>query len=495
VARFATYVRDWLTTNLDPLDDLNLGLEEWLADTSYTNGQKENIRQKFHTDPAECFRRKRTACGSFKKRETYSEMKFLRAINARQDYYKAAFGPLIKQIEKQLYRNRAFIKHIPSRERARYIRDVLDSENPVIVEGDDGIFRIGDKIYMTDFSSFEALFTETFVNATEKPLFRHMLSRFQEYAERLLALLESVAHARNTTVFTTRSKVDAKLRKLLKIVVWFKRMSGEMWTSAGNGFANLMVITFARQCAAQGEEINVEWFAKLGLICKLQVCDTLEDATFCGLIFDDVSYQAIVDPRTALLKFSWMPEKYIHASRRVHMHLLRSKAMSLAYEVPNCPILAVFAKRVLELCQGCRPETALKYAESRWYKERLLTEIEHGNVQIGQPTGSTRFLFEKRFGISVADQLRAELLLENMSLGPIPDEVVEILQFPNINYVLWDEYVTRTPDDRDGFVNKPHWHELTILKEDHAKSAREFHRERRRDAKRRPQVGTYYPPQ
>lgn len=478
MAQLATFTDSWLKRNLRPAADLNLSLENWLEQTSYTETQKDRIRRDYFENPSELYKFFKTTCGSFRKDEFYCEgIKPLRGINARQNIYKAIFGPFVKELEKELYDSEHFIKHIPSSQRPRYIRRVMEGKTPVIVEGDDGLFRIGGRYYQTDFSSFEALFTQEFSEATEQRLFAHFLSRYPTFSSKLLGLVRRVCWETNTCAYSYKSG-DRSRQLLFK--VWLKRMSGEMWTSLGNGFANLMVILFAAEQAEAGVVIDIEWFRGLGLLCKLEIFDHLSDTTFCGLIFDQEDLQAIVDPRTTLLKFGWTNQKYSSASKRVKLKLLRSKALSLAYEVPCCPILAPFARRILELTKHISDNVAVTYAEDRWYKEQMIRELATGGPPFEEPTVSTRILFERRFGITVANQLLIESSFQMLGLEPVSQRVVTLLNFPDINYTLWDEYVTNTPADRDGFVPRARWTALAILNPWHTREARIVHQRKDR---------------
>lgn len=466
-------------------------MERWLEHTSYTEGQKQQIRDHFLDNPEEFVRFQLKACGSFIKDEMYIEkLAAPRGINARQNVYKAAFGPFIKELEKMVYESPHFIKHIPASKRPAYIKTMMESETPVIVEGDDGIFRIKNKIYYTDFSSFEALFTEEFSEATEQKAFRRYLSRFPEFGKRLFDLIDRVAWGPNVCVFNYH---NGDFRTFLKFIVWLKRMSGEMWTSLGNGFANLMVILYAIEQASLGVVIDVEWFRRLGLLCKLEVHNTIDDGTFCGLIFDSDALQAITDPRSTLIKFGWTNKRYAYVGRRLKLKLLRAKALSLAYETPACPILSTFAKRVLHLTDRIADSVAVTLAEDRWYKEQLLFEMSHGGPPFAEPHPLTRQLFARRFGISLRDQLIAESYIEKMELGPVPLEVVQILQFDQLNYDLWDEYVTATPADRCGFVPRATWRDLSIMQRTHDEKAKDEHFFRKRRRRQPSAAGRAFP--
>jgi hypothetical protein len=176
-----------------------------------------------------------------------------------------------------VYEHPAFIKHVPVSDRPDYVRNM--------------VYAVGRRYIATDYSAFESLFTKCIMEACEFELYEYMLSRHPE-GKRILERMIRVLGGSN------------KLRyKYFTVMLEATRMSGEMCTSLGNGFSNLMFMEFV--CSkvgssriegvvegddglfgVEGTLPTAEDFKKLGLAIKLEVHDTLDTAGFCGIIFD-----------------------------------------------------------------------------------------------------------------------------------------------------------------------------------------------------------------
>jgi hypothetical protein len=154
----------------------------------------------------------------FVKSEFYELFKHFRMINARCDTFKASVGPVFKVIEHEIFKNPAFIKKIPVMERPEYICNRILK---------------GGGLYMeTDYSSFESLFTPQLMRSCEMIMYKYM-SRDLLGGTTWFSLVER-----------TITGTNAISNKYFKAWVEGKRMSGEMNTSLGNGFSNLMIMKF-----------------------------------------------------------------------------------------------------------------------------------------------------------------------------------------------------------------------------------------------------------
>ena len=58
---------------------------------------------------------------AFIKDESYSKLNYPRGIFSRSDNFKCHFGPFIKAMEKYVYKNKFFIKHVPVCDRASIV--------------------------------------------------------------------------------------------------------------------------------------------------------------------------------------------------------------------------------------------------------------------------------------------------------------------------------------------------------------------------------------
>lgn len=98
-----------------------------------------------------------------------------------------------------------------------------------------------------------------------------------------------------------------------------RRMSGEMTTSLGNGFTNLVVLKYVIaskgghfQGLVEGDdsvfvsdvEITAADFLPLGFQAKVECRESATLANFCGLTFGD-DRQIIKDPRKVFAGFAW----------------------------------------------------------------------------------------------------------------------------------------------------------------------------------------------
>jgi len=214
-------------------------------------------------------------------------------------------------------------------------------------------------------------------------------------------------------------------------------MSGEMNTSLGNGFANLMAFLFLCEerelpepegyvegddgvFAVMGDPPTAQDAADLGFKLKIDVYDNVNEASFCGVIVDDVDLCIITNPIEELVTFGWISRKYILASNKKLRGLLRCKALSLIYSYPGCPILWALGSIMLTLTEGTRivvPEDCM------WHRDKMIEAIReytHGRCPIKIPGKNTRLLMEKKFNVTVEDQIKIENhLLSMTSVSPI----------------------------------------------------------------------------
>lgn len=378
----ASFVDEWLQANIRPVTPLEF--EEWLASTGYNEHRKQQLRDA-HDELRDGFPTKRQCqhVDTHGKHESYPEYKHMRTINSRCDAFKAFSGPLFKAIEEELYRHRYFVKHMTPQDRMERVR---------------GINKIGGHCYATDFTAFESHFTPEVMEHLECRLYRHALLQFPRHAKVLC----------DTITGPNRMRTRWGLRALIQ----GRRMSGDMCTSLGNGFSNLMLAMYL--CRSNGGafdgivegddglfvtdvELKAEMWKDLGFTIKIDEVVEPCRASFCGLVFGE-SGQVIRDPRRFLQTFGWS-EDYISASPRVHMELLRAKALSALAETPQCPIVGAIARRAYFTTQGYEARFV-----DRW---RASHTPEWVNVPF-LPTSETRMLFQDMYGISPEQQLAAE---------------------------------------------------------------------------------------
>lgn len=160
--RFRSFVRRWVRQNLPRLEpDCDQSFESWLLRTNYPDWRKDELRKVYGEMEGSIHQKDYKVVKMFMKDECYGEYKHARAINGRCDEAKCIIGPVVKLMEDVVYKHPAFIKHVPVAERPAYI---------------DNLYRPGDKVVVTDYSSFEALFTAELMESCEQELFGWMVS-------------------------------------------------------------------------------------------------------------------------------------------------------------------------------------------------------------------------------------------------------------------------------------------------------------------------------
>lgn len=380
---------------------LNISVEEFLKNCPYTEARKAEILKTWHDDDDEMCEGDEENDG-FVKREWYMLFKHARLINSRSDKFKAYSGRFFKLIESEIYKMPEFIKHVPVADRPRYVKDMFEG------------FSV---FYGSDYTSFESCFDSEFMQICECVLYRHMLQNYPEQAELICKTISGVNKCKFKDFVVRMQGV---------------RMSGDMCTSLGNGFSNLMI--FEYMCMRSGVEhrvvvegddalaatsgpIDESVPEKLGFILKIDKYDRLEDASFCGMLLSSEGTR-FSDPRKNLLKFGWSHSALGFGGIKVRMGLLRAKSLSLLYENPRCPILTALALRGLELTKGYK---------ARWvfdsYKMAMKDEIvaARGHTKDQVELGISPVIradFDRLFAISPAVQLEIECQIASLEVGP-----------------------------------------------------------------------------
>jgi hypothetical protein len=411
---FRRFVKKEVRKRFVPISpDADVSVEHWLSHTDYPDWRRKELQVQWEGvgsiwDPDKAHRYFR--CGSFVKDEGYDSYKHARAINSRSDAFKCAVGPIFKLMEEIVYKDPSFIKHVPVADRPDYVMDRL--------------YRAGAKYLATDFTSFEALFTKEMMMSCEFVLYEHM-TQFLPTGAEFMRLVTDVIGGMTLCQFKTFS-----------VEVEATRMSGEMCTSLGNGFSNLMFMLFLSErkgCknvvgivegddglfTMEGTPPSTDEFADLGLIIKCDIHEDISTASFCGLIFDPTDRVNVTDPRKVLADFAWVSGQYAGARVYRLQTLLRCKAMSLAHQYPGCPILGSLARYGLRCTPVKSPERLLKYLGRRGsltsYQMRQMTNaILYGKIPCKEVPMNTRLLVERQFGFSVEAQFSLEKYLDSL---------------------------------------------------------------------------------
>lgn len=413
--RFRQFVRAWIRKNLTRLSqDTNLDFEYWLSKTGYSEARKAELRALYLEYPTlDSFGKKARWNKCFSKDEVYDKPKHSREIYARHDMCKIFFGPTFKAIEDELYKIHHFIKHVPVKDRAKVIYDRL--------------YCPGADYYATDHESFESVFTRELMEDCEFELYDYMTQMLPNHIEFMKEVHETLG-GENVCTFK---------HFVVKIVA--TRMSGEMCTSLGNGFSNLMFMLFTAEekgCTnvdgfvegddgifrCNGEIPTKEDFEKLGLRIKLDRYTRISDASFCGLVFDEQDLLVVTDPRKVLASFGWTTNNYSRSKKSKLQALLRCKGLSYAYQYPGCPIISSLANYALKQTRSYDVRKIIDTNKSldSYRREELIKALEYCGKgkwdDIFVPPGEgTRALVAERYGIPKDLQLRIEEYLDGLS--------------------------------------------------------------------------------
>lgn len=406
-----SFVRGWVRKNLPRLEwDSDQSYEAWRERTNYSEGRKRELDHVWEkVQQGNIHLKEYKTVKSFMKLETYGEYKHARAINGRRDESKTIIGPIVKLMEDIVYEHPSFIKHVPVLDRPDYISK---------------LYTPGAKVVVTDYSAFESLFTPQVMAAVEFELYRWMLGRLPNSSD-LLKWMRVTWMGKNVCQF-----------KHFTVKLDGTRMSGEMTTSLGNGFSNLMFMLFL--CHRKGSRCDgvvegddglfyvsgpvptTQDFAELGLIIKLQEIAEAEIGSFCGMIFEPKARVVIADAMKHMAKFGWAQGKYSGSSENTRLALIRAKALSLAYQFSGCPILSELAQYGLRHTRGkkCIKRMHKMLNQQRdWYSRQVSTELprDEKDIPVREIALDTRLLYERVFDVSVSDQLAIESYLRSLS--------------------------------------------------------------------------------
>lgn len=413
VQEFDAFVDSWLVENMTPLDPhSDTTVETWLESTSYPKWRREQLSKTSEQLEERGWKEGYAHVKSFIKDEPYPDWKHCRPINSRSDHAKVRVAPIFRLIEKKLFERPEFIKKVPIKDRPKYIYE--------------RVYRLGKKYIETDYTTFEALFSAEIMEACEMKLYKYMSQDLPDgpaWYQQVHDLMTGTnkCHFKNFT---------ANVRA--------KRMSGEMCTSLGNGFTNLMLMLFvAHKCGAEvtgvveGDdglfvvegEIDVTYFQKLGMDIKLEYHENINEASFCGLIFDPDDLINVTDPLEVLANFGWTSSLYMGCSKKTKRQLIRAKSLSLLAQYPGMPIVQELALYGLRMTEGEKMCDILRrlYKTNMWEREYVLNALDLTRIGEAMPVPrNTRLLVEKKFGVTIEDQLRIEELLRSKNdLSPL----------------------------------------------------------------------------
>jgi len=404
--RLRRFTERFMRKHLTPLDSCtDVSLEHWLSCTDYTESRKQQLRDVAsgiinQKDPryAEVL--------AFIKAEVYLTFKTPRLINSRSDAFKTMLGPIARKIEKEVFRLPYFIKKIPHKDRASYIMNTIYQDDATVGA--------------SDYTSFECHFTRERMHSLENLLYMFMCQNMP-------------ANVIHMVVYMLRVLSDIQITKMreMKISVSAVRCSGEMFTSLGNGFSNLIICMFvceengilSLKIVVEGDDglftyygtLTSDDFRRLGLNIKLERFDQISEASFCGLVFDQEDLMPLTDPMKYVQQIGWGDRKYIGCTHRRKMELLRSKALSLKHQYPGCPVLDSLSNYLLRVTSHHTVRENWAKAQYGAYKAgEVIQAIRNKDLGPIEPKFRSRLVVEKVFKVSVAKQLQYEQYFDNL---------------------------------------------------------------------------------
>lgn len=368
----------------------------WLRNNkNYTCQRKNQLSKEFYILQSTGFQltNKNYNVHSFIKREFYEEMKFPRLINSRSDSFKVAVAPFIAAIEHTIYKQKYFVKHSTPLEIANKFK-VL-SKYPYILE--------------TDYSSFESCFQLKYCQAVEIQLFEFMLQNNPSILEQI-----KYCYYHGTKPRTVKLHSDEFVAYSTQ-----SRMSGEMWTSLGNGFSNLMNMKYLCKqknikfkgfvegddgiFSLSSDEICPQDYTQLGFNIKMKYSKNIVDSAFCGILYDQESQMLLASPEQ-LSRLGWTCRaQYLTCRRTKLLELLKAKAMSIYATAPCTPILGPLCYKIIHSLKNIKANFSGLFM--KW-----IVDYDQ-NWEFKPIPLSARLLYDQKYHIGLDQQYICEQLI------------------------------------------------------------------------------------
>jgi hypothetical protein len=261
-------------------------------------------------------------------------------------------------------------------------------------------------------------------------------------------------------------------------------MSGDMCTSLGNGFTNLMLWLFLAntlglvadgvvegddglfvcRCAFgsnRGRSVVLapETFEQLGFRAKLKFAGNVGEAGFCKLFFDDAG-NTVADPAPILCGVGWTHSPLLRSGPIIMEQLLRAKGYSLLALFPNCPILTSFGRMIIRCVGDGKLRWDGEGGHADWWtftSVLMNTNVNSINAKDMLKKActialSSRILMQKLFNVSVESQLELEAYFDHMTK-------IQELSHPALGAMMKDDWrvyynsfvYSFSPEDSDTF--------------------------------------------
>lgn len=427
--RLKRFTDRWLNKNCKHMifnQDEAFDFNEWIDNAPYTELRKEELRKEHEKFSPDKFNKKNSHVKCHVKDESYPEYKFPRGIYSRTDAYKTFVGPFFAKLSDRILHSKWFIKHIPVDKRPQVLLDMF-ADKP--------------NLYCTDYSSYEATFVRRAMLSVEFRLYNFVLQN-NPHRDEIMKQINLMTRVNRCEFWSFCFNISAK------------RMSGEMCTSLGNGFFNLILSFFlAREKGNkyyegmfEGDD-GIQWvdkirptdqdYANLGCNIKIDIPTCMNEASFCGNVFDVEDKEIVVSPAEAIVSFGYTGKQYIKASKFTKLALLKAKSLSMLYTYPACPMLRELALYGLRMTDEIKDDYMIeKFKRSYEYKnsyvkkqfdevfDNLGTNIDD-KIKNKFVKPRTRLLVQEKYGISCDLQIKFEKYMRNKNK-------IEPINFPEL---------------------------------------------------------------
>jgi hypothetical protein len=397
---FRSFIQHFLHSNYQSLrPDEILDFESCLETTTYSGAEKRRLREAYATSckyplghglPFK-FRRGK----AFGKQEFYEDVKHARGICGRHVVFKARYLQYIRAIEKRAFRLPYFAKGLTWDEIAQKLVSSL---------------RLDGVIFENDFVSFECSFSYDVKQVCELALVRFFLCNCAPEVYKEL-------------------REDARgiemVYRWFKLYVEGKRVSGDLWTSLGNGFTNLMLILFTlfqngfthKQLTllVEGDDSVgqvfgrlpnfTQTFRELGFLAKVEVRSSVQETNFCHTRVTPYG-KVMSDASRVVPRFFWAHAKYANHSTDHLRMLLRARAQSLAVKDSSTPILWALLEYALRASEGSMDWVYIYRHMSVWEREWIADA--RSQVAPTRPSALDRAWYEVFYQVPVSVQVAVE---------------------------------------------------------------------------------------
>jgi hypothetical protein len=176
----------------------------------------------------------------------------------------------------------------------------------------------------------------------------------------------------------------------------------------------------------------------------------LNHASFCGLIFDMKNNRIITNPTKVILKTPWCSRKYVQSGKKVQLDLLKSRALSLLWTYPGCPVIQNYAKYLLRMTSDVKATFRENVIGSFNYIQ--LTDINSKSFEnqlYATPYTdielTTRQLMCDVFGYTIPEQLALEKIFdEKNDLDPFYNEIL-LSKVDDCDKHCFEKYTIKAP--------------------------------------------------